>query len=302
LAILFSWNFRPNVRMVNEFGVGRVFVAGDAAHVHSPTGGQGMNSSIQDAFNLSWKLSLVIKSLAPRSLLATYTTERLPVIAEMLKLTTQVLNRTVALTTNTAQDTLQHNQRMHMLGVNYRCSPIVLDEFTPHPADVDAYGPIHMTDLVAGDRAPDAPSLQPYEGGPDGAVVALHERQRLFDIFRPWYHTILLFTADIAWAKVVARSINLDPTIIRKVVVIPGSAPDPDECGSDLDIILRDDEEHAFGGYHVGKEESRIFVVRPDGFLGAIVKGEDGLRRYFGGIFEPSAVHESQPERTVDGG
>ncbi|KIJ07121.1 hypothetical protein PAXINDRAFT_19676 [Paxillus involutus ATCC 200175] len=46
-----SWvsDFRPNVRMVNEFGVGRVFVAGDAAHVHSPTGGQGMNSSIQDA-------------------------------------------------------------------------------------------------------------------------------------------------------------------------------------------------------------------------------------------------------------
>ncbi|KAF9218777.1 hypothetical protein BS17DRAFT_790752 [Gyrodon lividus] len=285
-----SWlsDFRPNVRMVDKFGVGRVFVAGDAAHIHSPTGGQGMNSSIQDAFNLCWKISLVIKSFAHPFLLTTYTTERVPVIAEMLKLTTQVLSKTVVLTTNTAQDTLQHNQRMHMLGVNYRLSPIVLDEFTPHPADVDSYGPIHMTSLVAGDRAPDASALLAYEGGLDGTAVMLSESHMLFDIFRPWYHTILLFTADVAWAKAMARSVVLDPTIIRKVVVIPKAAPDPKECDPDLDFILRDDEGHAFAGYHVGEEESRIFVVRPDGFLGAIIKGEEGLRQYFDGILGPN--------------
>jgi hypothetical protein len=201
------------------------------------------------------------------SLLTTYTTERLPVIAETLKLTTQVLSKTVALATSIAQDTLQHNQRVHILGVNYHLSPIVLDDFTPHPADVDTYGPIHMTDLVADDRAPDAPSLLAYVGGPDGAVILLPEPHRLFDIFRPCYHTVLLSTVDVAWAKVMTRSIDLDPAIVPKVVVIPRSTPDPNECDSDLDIILRDDEGHAFGGCHVGKEECRIFVVRPDGFL-----------------------------------
>ncbi|KAI5981317.1 FAD binding domain-containing protein [Pisolithus albus] len=79
------------MRMVNKFGVGRVFVAGDAAHVHSPTGGQGLNA--QDAFHLSWKLALVYKSLSPASLLDTYPVERLPVITETLGLTTEILKR-----------------------------------------------------------------------------------------------------------------------------------------------------------------------------------------------------------------
>ncbi|KAI5982021.1 FAD-binding monooxygenase [Pisolithus marmoratus] len=73
---------RPNMRMVNKFGVGRIFVAGDAAHVHSPTGGQSSNSGIQDAFNIAWKIALAYKGLSPASLLDTYTAERLPVITE----------------------------------------------------------------------------------------------------------------------------------------------------------------------------------------------------------------------------
>ncbi|KIJ07296.1 hypothetical protein PAXINDRAFT_50373, partial [Paxillus involutus ATCC 200175] len=67
-------------------------------------------------------------------------------------------------------------------------------------------------------------------------------------------------------------------------VVIPRSTPDPNEFDSDLDIILRDDEGHAFGGYHVGQEECRIVVVRPDDFLAMIVRGEDGLRQYLNGF------------------
>src|SRR6185436_13961351 len=54
----------------------RVFLAGDAAHIHSPAGGQGMNTGMQDAFNLSWKLNLVIKGIARPSLLDSYSTER----------------------------------------------------------------------------------------------------------------------------------------------------------------------------------------------------------------------------------
>ncbi len=82
-----NWSsiYRPNVRMVNRFRFGRVFLAGDAAHVHPPTGGQGLNTAVQDAYNLGWKLAHVLRG-APNSLLDTYEAERLPVAAAVLGL------------------------------------------------------------------------------------------------------------------------------------------------------------------------------------------------------------------------
>jgi 2-polyprenyl-6-methoxyphenol hydroxylase-like FAD-dependent oxidoreductase len=68
--------YRANVRMVDRYRVGRVFLAGDAAHVHSPAGGQGMNTGMQDAYNLGWKLPAVLAG-APAALLDTYEEERL---------------------------------------------------------------------------------------------------------------------------------------------------------------------------------------------------------------------------------
>jgi len=82
--IIWISKYRPNIRMVDTLRVGRVFIAGDAAHCHTPAGGQGMNSSIQDSFNLAWKLSLVYKGHASAALLDSYQEERLPIIAEML--------------------------------------------------------------------------------------------------------------------------------------------------------------------------------------------------------------------------
>ena len=69
-------NFRINERKVADYAKGRVFLAGDAAHVHSPAGGQGMNTGMQDAFNLSWKLAMVVRGAAAPSLLDSYTPER----------------------------------------------------------------------------------------------------------------------------------------------------------------------------------------------------------------------------------
>lgn len=68
-------NFRINERKVAEYARGRVFLVGDAAHVHSPAGGQGMNTGMQDAFNLAWKLAMVIRGEAAPALLHTYTPE-----------------------------------------------------------------------------------------------------------------------------------------------------------------------------------------------------------------------------------
>jgi 2-polyprenyl-6-methoxyphenol hydroxylase-like FAD-dependent oxidoreductase len=83
--------WRPNIRMVDRYRAGRIFLAGDAAHVHSAAGGQGLNTGVQDAYNLGWKLAQVLGG-APDALLDTYQAERLPV-AEGVLTTTSMRHR-----------------------------------------------------------------------------------------------------------------------------------------------------------------------------------------------------------------
>lgn len=82
-----SWlsKFRIHYRHVDTYQQGRIFLAGDAGHIHSPAGGQGMNTGIQDAYNLAWKLALVYQRQARPSLLASYSEERVPVAKQVLK-------------------------------------------------------------------------------------------------------------------------------------------------------------------------------------------------------------------------
>jgi 2-polyprenyl-6-methoxyphenol hydroxylase-like FAD-dependent oxidoreductase len=76
--------FRISMRLAEHYRLGRVFLAGDAAHIHPPTGGQGMNTGIHDAYNLAWKLALVLKGVAPKALLDSYEAERRPVGADVV--------------------------------------------------------------------------------------------------------------------------------------------------------------------------------------------------------------------------
>jgi 2-polyprenyl-6-methoxyphenol hydroxylase-like FAD-dependent oxidoreductase len=91
-----TWSsvYRVNIRMAERFRDGRVFLAGDAAHVHSPAGGQGLNTGVQDAYNLGWKLAAVVKG-APSGLLDTYEEERLPVAAGVLGISTKLYQKAV---------------------------------------------------------------------------------------------------------------------------------------------------------------------------------------------------------------
>ena len=82
--------FRVHHRIVSRFRKGRVFIAGDAAHIHSPAGGQGMNTGIQDAQNLGWKLAFVLSRAKKSSILDTYEQERIPVAQEVIKGTDRV--------------------------------------------------------------------------------------------------------------------------------------------------------------------------------------------------------------------
>lgn len=84
--------YKVHTRHVEKFAVGRCFLAGDAAHIHTPAGGQGMNTGIQDAYNLAWKLAYVLRGNAQSKVLDTYHEERLPNAQRLLKSTDRMFN------------------------------------------------------------------------------------------------------------------------------------------------------------------------------------------------------------------
>lgn len=263
--------------MVNKFGSGRVFVAGDAAHVHSPAGGQGLNSGIQDSFNLAWKLALVHRKLAPPSLLQSYNDERLPVIADMLGQTTLIHNRTFSNPTS-PDDTSVYDRGgvLLQLGVNYRWSKIVVDEQEGDgAATTDPYGKVSDGRLRAGDRAPDAPALTVLRGE-EGPTT------RLFDVFEPTHHTVLIFSNDAARHAFVLSALSTYPKDIMRIVSIIRLGENVDD--ERLDFVLQDTKGHAYGAYAL-TEGCDVVVVRPDGVVGAIVHTIDGMKKYLEGIF-----------------
>ncbi|KAG2125959.1 FAD binding domain-containing protein [Suillus clintonianus] len=268
--------FRANIRMVNKFSEGRVFVAGDAAHVHSPTGGQGLNSGVQDAFNLGWKLALVEKGLADKSLLETYNAERLPVISEMLEMTTSLLNRAV----KTGDVTIRRSPIVFMLGINCRFSSIVLDEYmTPvEGRPINAYGVLDEEHLEAGDRAPDAPNMLQVGRGESHVKT-------LFGLYRPWYHTILVFAPSLADSSPILGALEAyDKSVVRSAVILPPSTQ-VTPVASPANLVLVDEENYAYSAYLVEAGRTKVFVIRPDGVIGAIVRGAEGMKKYFSGIF-----------------
>jgi 2-polyprenyl-6-methoxyphenol hydroxylase-like FAD-dependent oxidoreductase len=107
--------FRINERKVTDYRSGRVFVVGDAAHVHSPAGGQGMNTGMQDAFNLAWKLAMVLQKTCSARLLDSYSVERSAVGAEVLKAAGRLTS--VAVMRNPAAQSVRNLIGRIMLGL-----------------------------------------------------------------------------------------------------------------------------------------------------------------------------------------
>jgi 2-polyprenyl-6-methoxyphenol hydroxylase-like FAD-dependent oxidoreductase len=156
-----SSNFRISMRLAAHYRDRHSFLAGDAAHIHPPTGGQGMNTGIQDAYNLAWKMALVLQRKALPQLLDTYEAERRPVGADVVS-RTRVASEQFGRQEAAMQERLGDTQVL----VNYRTSPLSKDE----GGDPTADGVVR-----AGDRAPDCFGL-----GRENVRAPL----RLFDVTR----------------------------------------------------------------------------------------------------------------------
>ncbi|MEU1838256.1 FAD-dependent monooxygenase [Micromonospora chersina] len=243
-------NFRLHHRAATRYRAGRAFLAGDAAHIHSPAGAQGMNTGIQDAVNLGWKLAQVLRDGADPVLLDTYETERAPVGRMVLRFTDRAF--TVATSTNPLIRFARTRvapallpaalapgfvraaafRTVSQLGISYRRSPLSTDG--PH-------GP--RSGPRAGDRLPDVPL-------PDGG--SLH---RLTSA-RGWH--LLLCGPPTARSTVeaaaLARRYPARLTVHR--LAAPGAAAALRRLG-------------------VRPGASGLFLVRPDGHIGYRAGGDD---------------------------
>ncbi|NUK59088.1 FAD-dependent monooxygenase [Streptomyces lunaelactis] len=242
-AMRWSSVFRISHRLVDRYADGRVFVAGDAAHIHPPTGAQGMNTGIQDAYNLAWKLALAAGGSAHPQLLASYDAERRPIGEE-------VVGRTVRHATEGIQadptDPATLMLREAQLLVGYRGSPIV---GRPHP-DGDGAGP------QPGDRAPDC-------GGLTGEIAAYP--LRLYDLLRDRGHVLLLYgngPPGDGLDELAAAARELSHGQTEPCVVL---AEGPPANGTRLPVY-RDGRGEFARAY--GAQDPTGFVVRPDGYLG----------------------------------
>ncbi|MGA7668871.1 MAG: FAD-dependent monooxygenase [Nitrolancea sp.] len=278
--------FRINHRQVSAYRVGRVFLAGDAAHIHSPAGGQGMNTGMQDALNLGWKLAHACRGDAPDALLDSYHAERHPVGRDVLKLTTELQseldqrNRLMLALRDHALRELNHSRiarRMlaRVLGelsYHYRHSPLVHEDHVgsiflsgnaKHPSLADCYafdrGP------KAGDRAPDVAQR-----------LLLHENRntkQLYDHLRDSRYALLLFEGTHETSGADDDSPRIQPLLdhlastqsdlIQPILVTPGSERprQPSWTGTviqDVDGALH---------HRYGARGECLYLIRPDGYI-----------------------------------
>ncbi|MBE7179016.1 MAG: FAD-dependent monooxygenase, partial [Mucilaginibacter polytrichastri] len=250
-------------RSVGTFRQGNVFLAGDAAHIHSPAGGQGMNTGLQDATNLAWKMAGVINGHFDERILSTYNTERLPVARELVKTTDRLFsmmtspNRFIRSVRNLILplffgligrkkiNTTQVFSRVSQIRIAYRHSPLSL-----HLS--------HKTNIRAGDRLPflqvenpktrEVTNIQQWNHGTGFCLLLLDRLNRIdMPTLRNW----------------LSRNY---PTLVDTYYVPYSEVNEP-----------------VFSAFEVAEADKKMILVRPDGYIGLIADGVDMLllQRYF---------------------
>src|SRR6266478_4911637 len=234
-------------RMVSRLKVGRLLLGGDAAHIHSPAGAQGMNTGIQDMINLAWKLALVLKGQAPPALLDTYEQERLPVIRDVLAKTEGMTNvigsgnvGPWAQEAAMAQDTIATG--MCQLAIGYRDSPLSATYL--------------QEGLHAGDRLPDLPVRYRSERG------AGWQERTLFSLLDPSRFTLLAVRFAESAAAPADPYDAVQPW--RPLIGVVELAPAPEAARERFQAVF-------------GRSDG-VFLVRPDGYVG-FASGEHAWTR-----------------------
>jgi 2-polyprenyl-6-methoxyphenol hydroxylase-like FAD-dependent oxidoreductase len=312
-------NFKISRRMVTGYRRERAFLMGDAAHIHSPVGGQGMNTGIQDAYNLGWKLALVIKGKAPNELLDTYEEERMPIAREVLKgtnvSTNLVVSRNPALRfvrdrtlshvmgSGLVQETLL--ERVSQLDVNYRKSSLSESYASPQTLlagrKQDGFRLKDWLNLrggpKAGDRAPQGRCLR----------YPSREETTLFREFAGTKFTLLLFDGPARTEEGYANLTGIACKVEKlwredvKTYMIVACDDKPENLDGDGPVLL-DVERKLHETYNAAGAEA-LCLIRPDGYIGfrsQPVRG-DRLLRYLGDLLSTTPEAGESGKRYTKG-
>jgi len=261
--------FRIQRRQADRYRLGPVFLAGDAAHVHSPVGGQGMNTGIQDAFNLGWKLALAARSQAAPGLLDTYQAERHPIAQGVLRGThlgtrlflaqnpvmRAVRERAVPAIVGIAPIRRRILAAVSQLTIGYRDSFLSVD--ADDRAAARGWLRRHASGLLAGDRVPDVTLIDADSSEP----VAL------FDLVSAGW-VLLIFPGVEATAESTG-ALERTARLVRNAVgdaVRAYLVLEKPLTGGATEPVLLDPARKAAGVF--GARHGLVALVRPDGYLG----------------------------------
>jgi 2-polyprenyl-6-methoxyphenol hydroxylase-like FAD-dependent oxidoreductase len=285
--------FRIQYRLADHYRHGRVLLAGDAAHVHSLINGQGMNTGIQDAYNLAWKLALVAKGRAAEKLLDSYEKERRDVAHDVVQCTRLAMESVTEWShlSAAARTRLERNmvlpeparlhraQHLEELDLDYRKSPICVDQV--------------RNGLSGGPHA----GAQALDAGP------LHRETRtltLFELLRGTKHTLLAFAGpDGAWlghglTGLRERVLAAHGDLLHAYVVTeqaPGSLPAEVKWVADPENVLT---------RRYGATRPCFYLIRPDGYVGyrSAPPSAADLRKYLDRVFRRPVGRRSQSSRS----
>jgi hypothetical protein len=294
--LAWSSTFSSKHFVVSQHRKGRVFLAGDAAHIHSPVGGQGLNSGIQDAYNLMWKLALVQHGQALPALLDSYGAERHKTAQDLItnvgtatkivtlknSLAQKLRNRLAGLVLNTGRVRNRMGRGVAMLDIAYQDSPAVADDPVSnsmldrvlagskkifHKQEIDLRdGP------SAGMRAPNVMLPCDREG----------HAARLLDFYGGTHYTLMIF-AGITGSPPMQTLLEISTAIpakyralIRSYIVVATRSPElPDNKQLMIDADQRIHRQYGAG-------EPCIYLIRPDQYIAfrSPTIDEDGLTAY----------------------
>ena len=264
--------FKLHHRMVDRYGKGRVFLSGDAAHIHSPMGGQGMNTGIQDAYNLAWKMVLVLKGESPVTILDSYNTERHKIGKEVVDLTdtatkmATIHNPVLSVIRNKMVGVLSKIDPVQRKIVNlltqidyhYKDSPIVEERWFESKEAPGYLGRDH--DLQAGERVKDYAL-----SSPDG-----NDTVDLYKLFKGAEHELLIFTGtkpEDMELEVIGPIYDLitsdygsliEPHLILGSGELKSRLPEIPSTWMDTNLEMHRD---------FGAAKTCLYLIRPDGYI-----------------------------------
>ena len=250
--------YRVHHRGVDAYRVGRVFVGGDAAHIHSPAGGQGMNTGLQDMANLAWKLAAVLKDGAPESLLDSYDSERRPVGETVLAFTDRAFS---AATVQGGFLTALRDGIVPILGATAGRSDFVRRRLFGFVSELGIR--YEGGAALLPDGAPDDLAAGPAPGrrAPDARI---NRRSSIFDLIGGYrFHLLAFARSPLGAEEIDTLSRDLaaleSPALATHLVAHSFVGPDR--------RIVHAETGAAFTAYGVGDHGRALYLIRPDGHV-----------------------------------